>query len=132
MSGQDHDDKLRIDKWLWAARFYKTRSLAADAVDAGKALVNGQRVKPAKALKLGDELAVRAHGTEYTVRVRGLSDRRGPAAEAAKLYEETEESRRKREEARLTRVVLEPAAILRGRPTKRARRQLQKLRDEPF
>jgi ribosome-associated heat shock protein Hsp15 len=132
MTDREPDDKLRIDKWLWAARFYKTRSLAADAVDAGKVLVNGQRVKPAKTLKVGDELQIRAHGAEYTVKVLALSDRRGPAPQAALLYEETAESKRKREEARLTRVPLEPAAIIRGRPTKKARRQLQKLRDDPF
>jgi ribosome-associated heat shock protein Hsp15 len=132
MADHPGDDRLRIDKWLWAARFYKTRSLASDAVDAGKALVNGQRAKPAKTLKPGDELQIRAHGVEYTVKVLALSDRRGPAPQAALLYEETAESKRKRQEAKLTRVPLEPAAIIRGRPTKKARRQLQKLRDEPF
>ncbi len=85
----DHDDKLRVDKWLWHARFYKTRSIAADAVENGKVLVNGARVKPAKALKTGDELLVRVPGADYTVRVEALSDRRGPATEAAKLYAET-------------------------------------------
>jgi ribosome-associated heat shock protein Hsp15 len=132
MADSPADDKLRIDKWLWAARFYKTRSLAAEAVDAGKALVNGQRVKPAKTLRAGDELRIRAHGTEYTVKVLALSDRRGPAAQAALLYEETADSKRQREQAQLVRVPLEPAAVIRGRPTKKARRQLQKLRDEPF
>jgi ribosome-associated heat shock protein Hsp15 len=132
MSEADHDEKLRIDKWLWAARFFKTRSLAADAVEGGKALVNGQRVKPAKALKPGDELLVRTQGAEYTVVVRALSDRRGPASEAAKLYQETAQSVRMREEARLTRTPREPGAFMRGRPTKRARRQLQKLQDDKF
>jgi ribosome-associated heat shock protein Hsp15 len=132
MSAADPDYKLRIDKWLWAARFFKTRALAADAVEGGKALVNGQRVKPAKALKTGDELFVRTQGAEYTVLVRALSDRRGPASEAAKLYQETEHSRRSREEARLTRTPREPGTFIRGRPTKRARRQLQKLRDDAF
>lgn len=130
MTADSHDDKLRIDKWLWAARFFKTRSAAADAVDSGKALINGQRAKPSKSLKPGDELFVRTPGAEYTVRVCALSDRRGPAVEAAKLYLETAESMRKREEARLTRSAREPSALMRGRPTKRARRQLQKLRDE--
>jgi ribosome-associated heat shock protein Hsp15 len=132
MSEADHDDKLRIDKWLWAARFFKTRSLAAEAVDSGKALINGQRVKPSKALKPGDELFVRTQGAEYTILVRALSDRRGPATEAAKLYVETAESTRRREEARLTHGAREPSALVRGRPTKRARRQLQKLRDSSF
>ena len=124
----DHDDKLRVDKWLWHARFYKTRSIAADAVESGKVLVNGARVKPAKALKTGDELLVHVPGADYTVRVEALSDRRGPATEAAKLYAETEDSRRKREEQKLTRSVPEPTMFIRGRPTKRTRRQLDRLR----
>lgn len=124
----DHDDKLRVDKWLWAARFYKTRSMAADAVDTGKVLVNGARVKPAKPLRLDDELSIRVPGAEYTVRVRLLSDRRGPASVALTLYIETEDSRRRREEAKLTRVAREPSALLRGRPTKRTRRQLDRFR----
>jgi ribosome-associated heat shock protein Hsp15 len=124
----EQDSKLRVDKWLWAARFYKTRSIAADAVDSGKVLVNGARVKPAKALKPGDELLVRVPGADYTVLVRMLSDRRGPATEAVKLYAETEDSKRKRGEARLTRVPAEPTTFIRGRPTKRARRQLDRFR----
>ena len=124
----DHDDKLRVDKWLWHARFYKTRSIAADAVDSGKVLVNGARVKPAKALKPATSCSIRVPGADYTVRVQALSDRRGPAAEAAKLYAETEDSKRKREEAKLTRVAPEPTMFIRGRPTKRTRRQLERLR----
>jgi ribosome-associated heat shock protein Hsp15 len=124
----DQDDKLRVDKWLWAARFYKTRSIATDAVDTGKVLVNGARVKPAKALKAGDELLIRVPGADYTVRVQTLSDRRGPATEAARLYAETDESKRKREEAKLTRVAAEPTTFIRGRPTKRTRRQLDRFR----
>jgi ribosome-associated heat shock protein Hsp15 len=122
------DERTRIDKWLWAARFYKTRSMAADAVDGGKVLLNGTRVKPAKALKLGDELFVRVPGADYIVMVIALSDRRGPAPEAARLYAETEDSKRKREAAKLTRVVPEPSAFVRGRPTKRTRRQLDRFR----
>ena len=129
MSEQEQGDKLRVDKWLWAARFFKTRSLATTAVESGKVLVNGARVKPAKALKPGDELFVRTPGFDYTVKVAALSDRRGPAAEAAKLFVESEESQRKREEAKLTRIVPEPTAFIRGRPTKKARRQLQRFRD---
>src|SRR5262245_36162312 len=75
----DHDDKLRVGKGLWHARFYKTRSIAAAAVESGKVLVNGARVKPAKSLKAGDELFVRVPGADYTVLVQALSDRRGPA-----------------------------------------------------
>jgi ribosome-associated heat shock protein Hsp15 len=122
------DSRTRIDKWLWAARFFKTRSLAADAVDAGKVLLNGARVKPSKALKLGDELMVRTPVFEYTLHVVELSDRRGPASVAARLYAETEESRRKREAARQDPAARDPGAAVRGRPTKRDRRQLHKLR----
>ena len=121
-------ERTRVDKWLWAARFYKTRSIAADAVDSGKVLVNGARVKPAKSLKPGDELLIRVPGADYTVLVQTLSDRRGPATEAVKLYSETEESKRKREEAKLTRVAPEPTIFIRGRPTKRTRRQLDRFR----
>jgi ribosome-associated heat shock protein Hsp15 len=124
----EHEDKLRVDKWLWHARFYKTRSIAAEAVETGKVLVNGARVKPAKALKEGDELLVRVPGADYTVRVQALSDRRGPAVEAARLYLETDESRRNREQAKLTRTAPEPTMFIRGRPTKRTRRQLDRLR----
>ncbi len=126
----DHDaqEKFRLDKWLWAARFYKTRSLAAQAVDGGKVLVNGDRVKPAKALKAGDELVVHAGWSEYTVHVRAMSANRGPAMEAAKLYEETQASRAKREhQAALRRDNPLPAFSFKGRPTKRDRRQMQRL-----
>ena len=122
------DSRTRIDKWLWAARFFKTRSLAADAVDGGKVLLNGARVKPSKALKVGDELMVRTPVFEYTLHVVELSDRRGPASIAAKLYAETEDSRRKREAARRDFAARDPGAAVRGRPTKRDRRQLHKLR----
>jgi ribosome-associated heat shock protein Hsp15 len=122
--------KLRVDKWLWAARFFKTRSLAAHAVEAGKVLVNGARVKPAKALKPGDELQIRTPVFEYTVRVAQLAERRGSATLAAQLYAETDESRRKREAAKRERIEREPG--IRGRPTKRTRRQLQKLRGDPW
>lgn len=126
------ESKLRVDKWLWAARFFKTRSLAAHAVEAGKVLVNGARAKPAKALKPGDELLIRTPVFEYTVRVVQLSDRRGSATLAAQLYAETDESKRKRETTKAERIEREPAAGVRGRPTKRTRRQLQKLRSDPW
>ena len=125
------DDKLRVDKWLWAARFYKTRSIAADAVDGGKVTLNGARVKPARALKLDDELTICTPSAQYTVRVTGLSARRGPAAEAAKLYAETEESKCQRVQAKLTHTEQHPDAHIKGRPTKRNRRQIQKFRGEP-
>lgn len=82
-------ERLRIDKWLWAARFFKTRSLAAEAVEGGKAHLNGVRVKPAKAASIGDTLEIRIGPFQFTVVVCGLSPRRGPASEAAKLYQET-------------------------------------------
>jgi ribosome-associated heat shock protein Hsp15 len=131
VTDREHEDKLRVDKWLWAARFYKTRSIAADAVDSGKVLVNGARVKPARAVKVGDELQIGTRGADYTVHVAELSLRRGPAAEAAKLYSETEESKRQREQAKLLRSDRHPDAYVKGRPTKRARRQIQKIRTGP-
>jgi len=131
VTDHEQEDKLRVDKWLWAARFYKTRSVAADAVDSGKVLVNGARVKPARAVKVRDELQIRTPGADYTVQIAGLSPRRGSAAEAAKLFSETEESKRQRAEAKLLRSDRHPDACARGRPTKRARRQIQKFRSEP-
>jgi ribosome-associated heat shock protein Hsp15 len=122
------DARTRIDKWLWAARFFRTRSLAADAVDSGKVLLNGVRVKPAKAVKIGDELMVRTPVFEYTLHVLELSDKRGSATIAARLYRETDESKRKREAARQDTAAREPSAGIRGRPTKRDRRQLHKMR----
>jgi ribosome-associated heat shock protein Hsp15 len=122
------EDKTRIDKWLWAARFFKTRSLAAEAVDSGRVLLNGARVKPSKALKVGDELFVRTPVFEYTLHVMELSDRRGSATIAARLYAETAESRLKREAAKQNHAGRDPGAGVRGRPTKRERRQLNKVR----
>lgn len=120
-------DKLRIDKWLWAARFFKTRSLATDAVDGGKVHVNGQRVKPARELRVGDVLTITA-AEQWELTVRALADRRGPAPEARLLYEETPASLAAREIARESRrLVAEPAAERHGRPTKRDRRQLGRL-----
>lgn len=123
--------RTRIDKWLWAARFYKTRSIAADAVDSGKVLVGGARVKPARTLKIGDELAIRTQSGEFVVHVRELSDKRGPAVQAAKLYEETEASKEARAQAKLE-GVRHPDAAIRGRPTKRLRRAMHKVRGQPF
>jgi len=121
-------DRLRIDKWLWAARFFKTRSLAAQAVDGGRVQVNGARVKPAKEVKAGDEVAVHIGDLAWVVDVRAVSARRGPAEEARKLYEERAESRARREAAIDARKRQpEPAFGLRGRPTKRDRRLLKRL-----
>ena len=120
-------DTVRIDKWLWAARFFKTRSLATDAVDSGKVRLNGEHTKPAHNLKLGDLLAIDNGATVWEVRVMGLSDKRGPAPVAQALYAETEKSIAKRQQvAEQSRYFHEPGAALKGRPTKRNRRLLDK------
>ena len=121
--------KVRIDKWLWAARFYKTRALAADAVEGGKVQVNGARVKPARPLKAGDALVVRNGAFTWEVEVVGLSDRRGPAPEAAKLYRESDASRKAREDTAVQIKADRQSAPVyaKGRPTKRARRQIIKF-----
>lgn len=122
----DDADRLRLDKWLWAARFFKTRSLASDAVTGGKVEVNGERAKPAKALKPGDEIRLRLGPYEHILIVRELSGRRGPASVAQTLYEETTASRDER--ARLAaQLKMAPAAFVfedKGRPTKKDRRDL--------
>ena len=120
-------ERIRIDKWLWAARFYKTRSLAAQAVDGGKARLNGERVKPAKEVRIGDSLTIRAGELEWQVEVLALSERRGPASEASKLYAEGEESRGRRE-LMLAMRKAGPQIAGEGRPTKRDRRQLERFR----
>ncbi len=130
MSGED--GRTRIDRWLWAARFFKTRSIASDAIDGGKVLVNGARVKPSRIVRVGDELLVRTPRAEFVVIVEVLSVRRGSAANAATLFTETEDSRRRREEAKPSRVDLHPDAYTKGRPTKRVRRMIHKLRGEPL
>lgn len=116
---------IRIDKWLWAARFFKTRSLATDAVGGGKVRLNEQPTKPAREVKVGDHLDVFNGETRWQVVVRALSEKRGPASEARQLYEETAESiaAREAEQAR-RKFEHEPAADIHGRPTKRDRRQL--------
>jgi len=127
----DEADRVRVDKWLWAARFFKTRSLATEAVAGGKVEVNGDRAKPAKAIKPGDEVRVRVGPYEHTLIVRELSDRRGPASVAQTLYEETVASREARE--RLAgQLKLAPAAFVyeeKGRPTKKDRRELSRFID---
>jgi len=124
--------RVRIDKWLWAARFFKTRSLAAEAIGAGKVEVNDERVKAAKLIQLGDSISVRLGPYLHVVHVRGLSERRGPASVAATLYEETAESVAAR--ARLAEQLrMAPAAFVyeeKGRPTKRDRREIDRFRDE--
>jgi ribosome-associated heat shock protein Hsp15 len=128
----DAESRVRIDKWLWAARLYKTRAIAADAVEGGKVQVNGDRVKPARALKPGDQLSVRNGPYTWDLTVLQLSDRRGPASEAQKLYEESDASRLRREElAAALKAERQANPFQRGRPTKRDRRQLGKLKYDP-
>jgi ribosome-associated heat shock protein Hsp15 len=120
---EENNESIRIDKWLWAARFFKTRSLAADAVTGGKIDVNGVRAKPSRIMRLGDKLNIRRGPYESTVVVKGLAKLRGPASEAQLLYEETEESIRRRE---LTSAQLKlerpPEFHNPGRPSKKDRR----------
>ena len=120
-------DKLRIDKWLWAARFYKTRSLATDDINKGRIEVNQQVVKPAREVKVGDTVALRREGQVRIIMVLGLSEVRGPAPQAQLLYAETPESLNAREDfAQRRRFEREPAqSIAHGRPTQRDRRDLQ-------
>jgi ribosome-associated heat shock protein Hsp15 len=124
-------DKVRLDKWLWAARFYKTRGLSCEEIDKGRVLVNGQSAKPAKEVKVGDMLAIRNGPVLRTVTVKALSGVRGPAPVAALLYEETPESLAQRQAAaEQRRLAPEPAhTITQGRPTKRDRRDLQQTRE---
>jgi len=122
-------DQVRLDKWLWAARFYKTRGLAAEGIDGGKVRVNGDRAKRSRALHVGDEVRIRLGPYEHIVVVRGLSDRRGPAPLAAELYQEKPESRAAREALALQLKSLHTAfPPEKGRPTKRDRREIQRLK----
>ena len=123
---------MRLDKWLWAARFFKTRSLAQQAIAAGRVKLNEARVKASHEVKPGNAVAVRVGELEWRVEVKALSDRRGPAEEARKLYQETVASRLERERRiDLRRWGAEPAASLKGRPTKRNRRRLEDLASPP-
>ncbi len=132
MNTSEKTEKVRLDKWLWAARFFKTRSLATEAINGGKVHVEGQRVKPSREVHPGQTLTVRTGYLERTVVVRALSTRRGPAPEAAKLYEETEESveRRENEAARrkAEHAFRDPGS---GRPTKKERRQIHRFLRNP-
>ena len=117
---------LRIDKWLWAARFFKTRSLATEAIHAGHIKLNGATVKPARELRAGDMLDLAIGEEKWTVEVLGLNDLRRPASEAQQLYAETAESRERRAAAiEAHRLAPTPGSDLRGRPTKKARRQIR-------
>src|SRR3954454_13551 len=122
------DEPMRVDKWLWAARLLKTRALAADAVKAGRVKVNGVDAKPSKEVKPGDRLELRTGPVRMNVLVQGTAPRRGPAAEAARLYEETEESKAARERHSEERRLPRQDGGEGGRPTKRDRRLLEKLK----
>ncbi|MGQ0767444.1 MAG: RNA-binding S4 domain-containing protein [Gemmatimonadota bacterium] len=117
---------VRLDRWLWAARFFKTRSLAADAVDAGRVDVNGDRARRSRLLTVGDVVSIRRPPFEQTVKVLALSDARGPASVAAGLYEESAESRSKREQVAAQ--LRAGGPVLAGRPGKRDRRLMDRLR----
>lgn len=128
----ESDDRVRIDKWLWAARFFKTRSLATEAVDGGKVELNGERAKPAKLVKPGDEIRLRLGPYEHILVVKALGERRGPASVAQSLYAETDASRAAREKLS-SQLKMAPAAFVyeeKGRPTKKDRRELNRFRDE--
>lgn len=120
---------MRLDKWLWAARFFKTRAIAATAIETGKVEVNGERAKRAKQLQVGDSLRIRLGPYHHIVTVRGLSEIRGPAPVAAKLYEETAESIKAREAmAAQVKAAATGASYEKGRPTKKDRRDIERLR----
>jgi ribosome-associated heat shock protein Hsp15 len=126
---ESDDSRVRLDKWLWAARFYKTRSLAAEAIAGGKVEVNGERTKRARPVQVGDEIQIRQGPYRHIVVVRELSARRGPAVEAAGLYQESEESRSGREALAIQLKALHQAfGPEKGRPTKRDRRAIDRLK----
>jgi ribosome-associated heat shock protein Hsp15 len=127
----DGAEPVRLDKWVWAARFFKTRALAAEAVAGGRVEVGGHRVKPARDVRVGDVVRVRLGPYVHVVTVRALSGRRGPAAEAAKLYEEDPASRAEREKLREQhRLAAHAFAFGEGKPTKKERRALEELRGQ--
>ncbi|CAM3475146.1 ribosome-associated heat shock protein Hsp15 [Parendozoicomonas haliclonae] len=133
-NASDSDNqKVRLDKWLWAARFYKTRSLCRDAIEGGKVHVNGQRAKPSKDARVGDILVLRQGFDEKTVVIEELSDDRRGAVEAQKLYRETEESLQKREQEAARRKAFRGSnPMLERRPDKKERRDIHKLRQMDY
>lgn len=121
-------DRVRIDKWLWAARFFKTRNLAKEAVEGGKVKVGGERVKPARDLKPGDVLEIRIGDMDWTVTVAALTDQRGPAPQARLLYQEDPDSQARRQQQMETKTwVADPGSAIKGRPTKRDRRMIHRF-----
>jgi ribosome-associated heat shock protein Hsp15 len=127
MNTEDNKEKFRIDKWLCAARFFKTRSLAADAIESGKVHINEYRVKPAKTVAVGDMLTINIGQKQYAVEVLALSNKRGPASEAQKLYRETDSSRQRREAIAAQSKDQPRPFLFKGRPTKRDRREIERF-----
>lgn len=124
-------EKMRLDKWLWAARFFKTRSLATQAIDQGRVKLNGDRVKPAREVRPGDRLYVQVGDFVWILTVRMLSMQRGPAPVAQQLYEEDSDSlARRQQQAGERKLSVNPAAAIKGRPTKRDRRQIHRFTGE--
>ena len=122
-------DRVRLDKWLWAARFFKTRSLATDAIDGGKVWLNDERVKPAKEVKAGDRLTVRTPAGEFGIIVKALADQRGNATAAQLLFDESDTSRAGRAlEAERKKRFVDPSEQIFARPTKKERRELDRFR----
>ena len=124
-------DRMRLDKWLWAARFFKTRSLATQAIEHGRVKLNGERVKPAREVRPGDRLEIRIGEFDWLLVVRALSLQRGPAPVAQALYEEDPESHaRRQQQVRERTLTASPAATSKGRPTKRDRRRIHRFTGE--
>jgi len=127
-SGDSKDEDIRLDKWLWAARFFKTRQLAVEAINGGKVQVNGQRSKPGKTVQAGTRLIIHKGSLEWDLVVKGISRQRRPATEAVLLYEESEESRLRRQALiRERRESGAPSRAVAGRPTKRDQRLIQRF-----
>ncbi|MCA1247490.1 RNA-binding S4 domain-containing protein [Massilia sp. MS-15] len=125
------DNNVRIDKWLWAARFFKTRSMATDAIDRGRVRIDGEPIKPSRNVKVNDRLVIDNGSDRWEVIVAALSDKRGPAPVARSLYFETDESIARRENDKTARRLFpEPSLDIKGRPTKRDRRAITRISDE--
>jgi ribosome-associated heat shock protein Hsp15 len=125
---KSEDSAVRIDKWLWAARFFKTRSQATQAIEQGRVRLNGERIKPAREIRAGDRLEIHVGDADWTVTVRALSMQRGPAPVAQQLYEEDPASQARRQQQMSERkLTVSPAAAIKGRPTKRDRRQIHRF-----
>jgi ribosome-associated heat shock protein Hsp15 len=126
-------DSVRLDKWLWAARFYKTRGLASEAVAGGKVYLNGSRAKPARLVRSGDSLRIRIGPYDWFVTVRAVTERRGPPRDAQLLYDETPDGRAARERlAEAHKIAPAPTYQGKGRPTKKERREIERLEEEGF